>query len=152
MGDEVIRLDSNMISCIAKVLEKSGYSSQAIEYYLNKKNVGTLKDPSVSAMYTGECGDTMEIFLQISSDIILDAKFQAVGGAGIFSSGSALMEIVKGKTLEEAERISEKTIITFLGQIPKQKIHCAHLAKRALLRTIEKYHMREREAFYLGTV
>jgi NifU-like protein len=58
---------------------------------------------------------------------------------GAFSSASALMEMVKGKTLEEAEKITEEDIINFLGGIPKQKIHCTCLAKRTLQRAVEKY-------------
>ncbi|MCK4434553.1 iron-sulfur cluster assembly scaffold protein, partial [Candidatus Bathyarchaeota archaeon] len=64
---------------------------------------------------------------------------QAIGCAGAFSSGSALMEMVKEKTLEEAEKITEEDIVSFLEGIPKQKIHCACLAKRTLQKTIEEY-------------
>lgn len=77
--------------------------------------------------------------LNIESNVIKDAKFQAVGCAGAFSSGSALMEMVKGNTLEEAEKLTEENIINFLGGIPKQKIHCACLAKRTLPKAIKKY-------------
>jgi len=122
-----------------KLLKKSGYSSKAIEYYLNKVNVGRIENPSVHLAYTGICGDTVEIYLKIESNVIKESKFQAIGCAGAFSSGSALMEMVKGKTLEEAEKITEEDVINFLGGIPKQKFHCACLAKRTLQRAIDKY-------------
>jgi len=122
-----------------KLLKKSGYSSKAIEYYLNKANVGHIENPSVHLAYTGICGDTVEIYLKIESNVIRDAKFQAIGCVGAFSSGSALMEMVNGKTLEEAEEITEEDIINFLGGLPKQKIHCTCLVKRALQKAIEKY-------------
>ena len=121
------------------LLRESGYSDKAIDYYLKKVNVGTMENPSVHELYTGPCGDTMEVYLKIKSDVIEDAKFQAIGCAGAFSSGSALMEMVKGKSLQEAEKIEEKDIIDFLGGMPKQKFHCTCLAKRTLKRTIEKY-------------
>jgi len=127
------------MSEVRRLLEKSGYSSKAIEYYLKKVNVGRVENPSVHLAYTGPCGDTMEVYLKIESDVIRDAKFQAVGCAGAFSSGSALMEMVKEKTLEEAEKITETDIISFLEGIPKQKIHCACLAKRTLQMAIKKY-------------
>jgi len=127
------------MSEVRRLLEKSGYSSKAIEYYLKKVNVGRVENPSVHLAYTGPCGDSMEVYLTIESDVIKDAKFQAVGCAGAFSSGSALMEMVKGKTLEEAVRITEEDIMNFLGGIPKQKIHCACLAKRTLEMAINKY-------------
>ena len=127
------------MSEVRELLEKSGYSSKAIEYFLKKVNVGLIENPSVQLAYTGPCGDSMEVYLKIESDVIKDAKFQAIGCAGAFSAGSALMEMVKEKTLEEAERITEEDIIDFLGGIPKQKIHCACLAKRTLRKAIEKY-------------
>ncbi len=127
------------MSEVRRLLEKSGYSSKAIEYYLKKVNVGRVENPSVHLAYTGPCGDSMEVYLKIESNVIKDAKFQAIGCAGAFSSGSALMEMVKEKTLEEAVRITEEEIMNFLGGIPKQKIHCACLAKRTLEMAINKY-------------
>ncbi len=127
------------MSEVRELLKKSGYSSRAIEYYIRKENVGEIKDPSVRFAYTGPCGDTMEIFLKIESNVIKDAKFQAIGCAGAFASGSALMEMIKGKTLEQAEKIDEEDIMKHLGRIPKQKIHCACLAKRTLRKAIEQY-------------
>jgi len=127
------------MSEVRRLLEKSGYSSKAIEYYLKKVNVGRVENPSVHLAYTGPCGDSIEVYLKIESDVIKDAKFQAIGCAGALSSGSALMEMVKKKKLEEAEKITETDIISFLEGIPKQKIHCACLAKRTLQKAIKKY-------------
>lgn len=127
------------MSKVTELLRKSGYSEKAIDYYIKKVNVGEIKDPSVRFTYTGPCGDTMDVLLKIESNVIKDAKFQATGCAGAFSSGSALMEMVKGKSLEEAEKITEEDVISFLGGIPKQKIHCACLAKRTLQKAIKKY-------------
>ncbi len=124
---------------VLELLKKSGYSDKAIEYYLNKVNVGRIENPSVTFAYTGPCGDTMEMYLTINSNRIKDAKFQAIGCAGAFSAGSALMGMVKGKTLEEAEKIDEQDIISLLGEFPVQKIHCACLAKRTLRKAINKY-------------
>ena len=127
------------MSEVRELLKKSGYSSRAIEYYIQKVNVGEIKDSSVRFAYTGPCGDTMEIFLKIESKVIKDAKFQAIGCAGAFASGSALMELIKEKTLEQAEKIDEGDIMDHLGAVPKQKIHCACLAKRTLRKAIEQY-------------
>jgi NifU-like protein involved in Fe-S cluster formation len=127
------------MSKVAELMKASGYSARATEYYLNKVSVGVIETPSVHSSYTGPCGDTLELYLKIESDIIEDAKFQAIGCAGAFSSGSALMEMIKGKTLEEAKKITEEDIIDFLGGIPKQKFHCTCLAKRALQMALKKY-------------
>ena len=122
-----------------ELLVKSGYSEKAIEYYQKKVNVGQMENPTVHSSYTGPCGNTMEIFLKIESNIISNAKFQAVGCAGTFSSGAALIDLVKGRGLEEAEKVSEANIIKLLGGMPEQKIHCVTLAIRTLQEAIEKY-------------
>jgi len=121
------------------LLKESGYSKKAIEYYLNKVNVGELSEPDAHAIYTGPCGDTMEIFLNVEDDVIKEAKFQAIGCAGAFSSGSALTEMIIGTTLKEAEEIDEEEIIEYLGGIPKQKVHCTCLSKRTLQKAINVY-------------
>lgn len=124
---------------IEELLKKSGYSDKAIKYYVDKVNVGVLKDCNAQFAYTGPCGDTMEIFLIIKDDKIEDAKFQAIGCAGAFSSGSALTEMIKGKTLEQALEFNEMDIMDYLGEIPEQKIHCAILTVRTLEKAITQY-------------
>ena len=126
------------------LLKESGYSDKAIEYYLNKVNVGELSEPDAHAVYTGPCGDTMEIFLNVEDGVIKEVKFQAIGCAGAFSSGSALTEMIIGMTLEEAEGIDEEEIIESLGGIPKQKVHCTCLSKRTLQKAIEDYKEKDK--------
>jgi len=121
------------------LLKKSGYSDKAIEYFINKVNVGEIENPGASFAYTGPCGDTMQIQLKIDSNRITDAKFQAIGCAGSYAAGSALTEMIKGKTLEEAESVSEEQVLDHLGSIPSPKIHCVCLAKRTLEKTISQY-------------
>ena len=124
---------------VRELLVESGYSNKAIEYYLRRVGIGRIENPTVHLAYTGPCGDTMKVYLKIESNVIKDAKFQAIGCAGTISSGAALMEMVKGKGLEEAEKITEEDIINSLGAMPKQKFHCTCLAIRTLQKTIEKY-------------
>ena len=126
---------------IKRLLKISGYSSMAIEYFLDKVNVGEIEDPDAYFVYTGPCGDTMEIFLVVEpeSGVIKEAKFQAIGCAGAFSSGSAITEMITGKTVEEAEKIEEEDIIDWLGGIPKQKVHCTCLAKKTLKFALNEY-------------
>ncbi len=88
-----------------ELLKKTGYSKKAIEYYKNKINVGKIENPTVSYTHVGTCGDTMRIDLKIDSEIIIDAKFEAVGCAGAFTAGSALMELVKNKSVADARKI-----------------------------------------------
>jgi nitrogen fixation NifU-like protein len=130
------------MSEVVDLLKQSGYSDKAIEYYVNRVNVGEIDNHSSRFTYTGPCGDTMAIYVKIESGVIKDAKFQAIGCAGAFASGSALTEMIKGKTLEEAERIDESDIVSHLGAIPEQKIHCACLARRTLGFAIGDYRQR----------
>jgi len=122
-----------------QLLKLSGYSDKAIECYVNKVNVGEIKTPDVVYTYTGSCGDMIKLYLKIESGIIKDAKFQATGCAGPLVSGSALTQIIKNKTLEQAKKVNEKNILDFLGEIPDSKHHCVSLAIKTLEETINLF-------------
>lgn len=145
------------ISKIIDLLKKSGYSAKAIEYYIKKVNVGEMEEPSAHFVYTSPCGDTMEIYLRIEKDkhtgseAIREAKFQAIGCAGAFTSGSALTEMIKGKTLKQAAQIDVESIINHLGGIPAPKVHCTCLAKTTLENAIKQYK-KMRKGPFLGFV
>ncbi|MEA2005915.1 MAG: iron-sulfur cluster assembly scaffold protein [Acidobacteriota bacterium] len=124
---------------VRDLLKKSGYSDKAINYYERRLNVGKIEDADAYFSYTGPCGDTVEIFLKIECDIVKDAKFMAIGCAGSFASGSALTEMIKGKTIEEAKEIDEGDILRHLEGIPAPKVHCACLVKRTLQKAIKQY-------------
>ena len=124
---------------MVELLRKAGYSEKAIDYYIRKLNVGVIEGAEAVDSYTGLCGDSMRVYLKVEEVVIRDAKFQAIGCAGAFASGSALTEMVKGKTLKEAEKITEQDVIKDLGELPGPKIHCARLAVDALRKSIESY-------------
>ena len=128
------------MSKVKELLKKSGYSAKVIEYYTRKLNVGEIKDPSTFFGYTGPCGDTMEFYLDIEAGVVKDAKFQAIGCAGSYASGSALAEMIKGKKLDESTNISVEDVIDHLQGLPDQKVHCALLAKRTLEKAINEYY------------
>jgi nitrogen fixation NifU-like protein len=131
-----------MMSKVRDLLKISGYSDRAIEYYENHLNVGIIENPDAKFVFTGPCGDTMELFLKITSNVITNAKFQAIGCAGSFTSGSALTEMIKGKTLEECKRLDENDILDHLGTLPQQKVHCARLAVWTLKKAIEQFEQK----------
>jgi nitrogen fixation NifU-like protein len=124
---------------LVELLRKAGYSEKAIDYYIRKLNVGVIEGADATDSYTGLCGDSMRMYLKVEEDVIKDAKFQAIGCAGAFASGSALSEMVRGKTLKEAETITEWDVIKDLGELPGPKLHCARLAVDALRKSIESY-------------
>ncbi len=124
---------------IIDILKESGYSDKAIEFYIGRVNVDEIADPSIHHACTGPGGDTIELFLTIKSNIIREAKFQAIGCAGIFSSGSAITSMIIGKTIEQAMMIHVEDIVNFLGDVPDEKIGCARLAKKTLEDAILHY-------------
>ncbi len=124
---------------MVELLKKAGYSEKAIDYYMRKLNVGVIEGAEAVDSYTGLCGDSMKVYLKVEGGVIKDAKFQAIGCAGAFASGSALTEMIKGKTLKEAEKLTEKDVIKELEELPGPKLHCARLAVDALRKSIEGY-------------
>ena len=124
---------------IVELLRKAGYPEKAIDYYLRKVNVGVIEGANATDAFTGLCGDSMRVYLKVEDDIIKDAKFQAIGCAGAFASGSTVTEMVKGKTLEEAKEITEHDVLKDLDGLPGPKLHCARLAIDALRKSIESY-------------
>ena len=124
---------------VVELLRKAGYSDKAIDYYLRKLNVGVIEGAEAVDSYTGLCGDSMRVYLKVEEGVIRDAKFQAIGCAGAFASGSALTEMVKGKTLKEAGKITEHDVVNDLKELPGPKLHCARLAVDALRKSIESY-------------
>jgi len=124
---------------LVELLRKAGYPEKAIDYYIRKLNVGVIEGAEAVDSFTGLCGDSMKVYLKVEEGTIKDAKFQAIGCAGAFASGSALTEMVKGKTLEEAKKITEHDVIKDLEGLPGPKLHCARLSVDALRKSIESY-------------
>ena len=123
-----------------ELLKEAGYSEKVIEFYMNKVNVGAVRNSDAHSVYTGPCGDTMKVYLKINNDNVIEyAKFQYLGCPAAASSGSAMTRIVKGKTLEEAKKMTEEDILQELGGLPESKLHCPKLAVTTLQKAIAKY-------------
>ena len=123
-----------------KLLGESGYSKKAIELYVNKVNVGELENPDVVTTYFGLCGDLIKLYLKIDKKgIIEDAKFYYLGCPGSASSASAMIEFVKGKTIDKAKKITEDDVLNELGGLPKTKLDCPKLGIITLRKAIAEY-------------
>jgi len=111
--------------------------------------MGEMKSPDVVAQVGNPtCGDIMKIYLKIEKDkrgrdYIKDIKFQTLGCAAAIATTSVLTELVKGRTLAEAKRISNKEIAQELGGLPKIKIHCSVLSQEVLAKAIEKWERKQ---------
>jgi len=124
---------------IYKMLSESGYSDKAIEYFKNKENIGFLENADQITDLTGPCGDSMKIYLKIQNDRIDDARIQVLGCPGAVASGCAVVNLAKGRSLEEAKQLDLDTLYRELEKLPKQKVHCARLALKTLQKAVEQF-------------
>jgi nitrogen fixation protein NifU and related proteins len=124
---------------IRGLLSGSGYSEKAINYFLEKKNMGSLSDADQVSELTGTCGDTMKIYLKVEEGRIKDAKIQVLGCPGAVASAMAAIDIIKGKTLDEVQGLKDRDIFRMMEDIPDQKTHCIRLTNKTIQKAIEEY-------------
>ena len=116
------------------------YNEKVMEAFKNPKNVGEIENASgVGTVGNASCGDIMQISLKIENDIIVDAKFKTFGCAAAIATSSTATEMIKGMTVEEALKVTNKKVVETLGGLPAQKLHCSVLAEEAIKKAIEDY-------------
>lgn len=116
------------------------YNKKIIETLSNPKNVGEIADANgIGTVGNASCGDIMQMFLKIENDIIVDAKFKTFGCGAAIASSSVATQLVIGKTLDEALKITNADVVETLEGLPPQKIHCSVLAEEAIAEAIKDY-------------
>jgi len=116
------------------------YSNKVMDHFKNPRNVGEIENPDgVGHVGNPVCGDIMELYIKVKDGIIVDAKFKTFGCGAAIATSSMVTEIVKGKSLKEALKTSNKTVAEALDGLPAVKMHCSVLAEEALKLAIENY-------------
>lgn len=116
------------------------YSEKVMEHFKNPRNVGEIKDADgIGHVGNPVCGDTMELYIKVKDNVIVDAKFKTFGCGAAVATSSMVTELAKGKTVDEALTLSNKAVAEALGGLPQIKMHCSMLAEQALKSAIDDY-------------
>jgi len=121
------------------------YNQKVLDVFANPKNVGVIENADGEGMVGNPtCGDIMKITLKIDNDIITDAKFQTYGCTAAIATSSTATEMIKGKSVDEAMKLTNSEVVEYLEGLPPQKIHCSVLAEEAIKKAIENYREKKK--------
>ena len=116
------------------------YSEKVMDHFTNPRNVGEIADASgVGTVGNAKCGDIMKMDIQVENGIITDVKFKTFGCGAAIATSSMATEMVKGKSIEEAMKLTNKAVAEALDGLPPVKMHCSLLAEQALKEALEDY-------------
>jgi len=118
---------------------KQIYSEKTIDHFLNPRNLAVITDPDGFARVTGPCGDTMEIRIRVKDGRVLNTSFWTDGCGPSIASGSMVTELAKGKSIIEAQKITQQDVLEALGGLPEDNLHCALLAANTLKDATKDY-------------
>ncbi len=120
------------------------YSEKVMDHFMNPRNVGEMKDADgIGEVGNPTCGDLMKIFIKVKDNVITDIKFQTFGCGAAIATSSMVTELAKGKTLDEAIKLTRKDVADELDGLPPIKMHCSNLAADALKAAIEDYRKKK---------
>jgi nitrogen fixation NifU-like protein len=121
------------------------YTEKVMEHFRNPRNMGEIQDADgVGTVGNPVCGDMMTIYIKVKDNRIEDIKFKTFGCGAAVATSSMITELAKGKTLEEALKITRKDVADALEGLPPVKMHCSNLAADALKAAIEDYYKKQK--------
>ena len=122
------------------------YSEKVMDHFSNPRNVGEIADANaVGTVGNAKCGDIMKIYMKIDNDVITDVKFKTFGCGAAVATSSMATELVKGKTVEEALKLTNKAVVEALEGLPPAKLHCSVLAEEAIKAAIQDYYDKRKQ-------
>jgi nitrogen fixation NifU-like protein len=122
------------------------YSEKVMDHFRNPRNVGAIEDADgVGEVGNAKCGDIMKMYLKIENDIIEDVKFETFGCGSAIASSSMATEMIKGKPVAEAMKLTNKAVAEALDGLPDYKMHCSVLAEEAIKSALEDYEKKRAE-------
>lgn len=120
------------------------YSDKVLDHFSNPRNVGEMEDAdAVGTVGNPKCGDIMKIFLKIKDDTIVDVSFKTFGCGAAVATSSMATELIKGKTVKDALKLTNKAVMEALDGLPPAKIHCSVLAEEAIKSAIADYYRKQ---------
>jgi len=124
------------------------YSDKVMDHFRNPRNVGTIEDANgVGEVGNAKCGDIMKMYLKIDeNEIITDVKFNTFGCGSAIATSSMATEMIKGKKIDEALKISNQAVVEALDGLPTNKIHCSVLAEQAVKAAVDNYRERKNKS------
>ncbi|GAW92686.1 Fe-S cluster assembly scaffold protein NifU [Calderihabitans maritimus] len=121
------------------------YSEKVMDHFTNPRNVGEIENADgIGEVGNPVCGDIMRIYIKVEDGVIKDIKFKTFGCGAAIATSSMVTEMVKGKTIEEALKVTNKSVAEALDGLPPQKMHCSNLAADALHKAIEDYQKKKK--------
>ncbi len=122
------------------------YSEKVMDHFRNPRNVGVLEDANgVGTVGNAKCGDIMKMYLKIEDDIVKDVKFETFGCGSAIASSSMATELIKGKPVEEARKLTNEAVAEALDGLPDYKMHCSVLAQEAIEAALKDYEENNKE-------
>ncbi len=116
------------------------YTEKVMDHFSSPRNVGVIEDADgIGEVGNSKCGDIMRFYIKVKDDIITDIKFKTYGCGAAIATSSIATEMIKGKSLDEALKITNKAVVEALDGLPPQKVHCSVLAEEAINAAIEDY-------------